>query len=174
MTKSEWGWFRVLYAIMAVLFIIAGIMLLMNPAFYAPFMIYMIGFMAIFYGAMLVIAYFMATNFKSVFTLITGILMIIAGIMTVSNVFSSSIALGAVIGIGLMVVGIFKIYQAFFVKKLGVSSWWTVLILAACNIILSIIMLCNLGDAGTLITILIGTNLLVNGVSDLMLSIVGF
>ena len=73
-----------------------------------------------------------------------------------------------------MVIGAFKIYQAFFLKDLGVRSWWTILILAACNLIIGLIMIFNLNDSGTLITLLIGSNLLVNGVSDLMLSFTSF
>lgn len=173
MTKSSWGWYRILFIILAVLYIFAGIMLIANPAMFAGSMIFMIGWLAIFYGIILVASYFMATNFKTSFTLITGIILIIVGILIVCNLFEASIALGVVAAIGFLCVGAFKIYQAFFMKDMGVSTWWTILILAACNIIIGLIMMFNLQDSGTLITILIGTNLLVNGVSDLMLGFVG-
>ncbi len=174
MSKSEWGWFRVLFIILSIAYIFAGIMLMMYPQMFAGTMIYMIGFMAIFYGIMLIGSYLMATNFKSSFTLITGIILVIVGILISTNIFEASIALGVVAAIGFMVVGAFKVYQAFFLKDLGVSSWWTVLILAACNLIIGLIMIFNLNDSGTLITLLIGSNLLVNGVSDLMLSFTSF
>lgn len=174
MNSKSFGWYRILYIVLAVLYIFAGIMLVANPQLFAGSMIYMIGLLAIVYGIILVASYFMAVNFKSSFTLITGIILIVVGILIACNIFEASIALGVVAAIGFLALGVFKIYQAFFVKKLGVSTWWTVLLLAACNLIIGIIMICNLNDSGTLITILIGTNLLVNGVSDLMLGFVGF
>ncbi len=174
MSKTEWGWFRVLYVILAVLYIFAGIMLIANPQMFAGSMIAMIGWLAIIYGIVLVGSYFMATNFKSGYTLVTGIILILVGILIVCNLFEASIALGIVAAIGFLVVGVFKIYQAIFVKNMGISTWWTVLILAVCNIAIGLIMMFNLNDSGTLITILIGTNLLVNGVSDIMLALTGF
>lgn len=174
MSKASWGWYRVLFVILAVLYIFAGFMLIAYPQMFAGSMIYMIGWLGIFYGIILLASYFMATNFKSVITLVFGVVLIVLGILTISNVFEASIAMGVVVAIYFIAVGVFKIYQAVFVKNLGVSSWWTVLILAACNIIIGLIMIFNLRDSGTLITVLIGTNLIVNGVSDLMLGIVGF
>ncbi len=174
MSKTDWGWFRVLYVILAILYIFAGIMLITYPQMFAGSMIAMIGWLAIIYGIMLVASYFMATNFKSGFTLVTGIILILVGILIVCNLFEASVALGIVAAIGFLAVGVFKIYQAVFVKEMGISTWWTVLILAICNIAIGLIMMFNLNDSGTLITILIGTNLLVNGFSDMMLAFVGF
>lgn len=174
MTKSSWGWYRILFVILAVLYICSGCALIMNPAFFAPSMIMMIGWLAIIYGAILLTSYFMEANFKSSFTLITAIILIIIGILIVCNLFEASVALGVVAAIGFLVVGAFKLYQAFFLKDMGVTTWWSVLLLAACNIIIGLIMMFNLKDSGTLITVLIGTNLLVNGVSDLMLGFIGF
>lgn len=173
-TKSSWGWYRVLFIALSIAYIFVGASLLINPAMYAGIMIYTIGFMAIFYGVWLIGSYFFADSFRSVFTLITGILLLVVGFLISGNVFRASIALGVVAAIGFLAVGIFKIYQAFGMRSLGVSSWWTILFLAACNIIVGLIMMFNLNDSGALITLLIGTNMLVNGVSDLMLGITGF
>ncbi|UNT97241.1 HdeD family acid-resistance protein [Allobaculum mucilyticum] len=174
MSKSDFGWYRILFIILAILYIISGFMLIAYPSLFAGSMIYMIGFLCILYGCILVASYFMAVNFKSGFTLVTGGLLILAGVLISTNIFSASIALGVVTAIGFMLVGTFKIYQSIFVKNLGISSWWTVLVLGICNLIIGLILIFNLNDSGALITVLIGTNLIVNGVSDLMLGFTAF
>lgn len=174
MDSKSSGWYRILFIILAVLYIFAGITLIMNPTLFAGSMIYMIGLLAIFYGVILVVSYFLATNFKNIFTLIVGIVLVILGILISTHLFEASVALGVVAAIAFIAIGAFKMYQAFVVKELGVSSWWTILILALCNLVVGLIMIFNLNDSGTLITVLIGTNLLVNGFSDLMLGFSAF
>lgn len=174
MNKSSFGWYRVLYIILSILYMFAGMMLITYPGMFAGSMIYMIGFLAILYGCILIASYFMAVNFKLPYTLIAGGVLILLGILICCNLFEASIALGVIAAIGFMVVGAFKIYQAVFVKNIGISSWWSILLLGICNLIIGLILIFNLNDSGTLITVLIGTNLLVNGVSDLMLGIMAF
>lgn len=174
MNSKSFGWYRVLYIILAVLYIFAGIMLIANPSAFAPMMIYLVGWMAVFYGIIMIASYFMATHFKTIWTLLLGFVLIVLGFLMMSNLFATSVALGVMAGIGFMLAGGYKIYQSFMVKELGVSSWWAILLLGICNLIIGFILICNLGSAATLLTILIGTNLLVNGVSDLMLGFVAF
>ncbi len=174
MSQSSSGWYRILFIVLAVLYIFAGIMLVCNPAVFAPSMINLIGLFGIVYGIILIASYFMEANFKSIYTLISGIIVLLLGLLVVFNPFRSSIVMGAMCAVAFLAIGCFKIYQAFFVKDLGVSTWWSVLLLAACNIIVGLIMMFHLQNSAGLITILIGVNLLVNGVSDLMLGIMGF
>lgn len=174
MSKSSWGWYRVLYIVLAVLYIIAGATLTMNPRILAPAMFNMFGWLAVIYGVVLLVSYFMEANFKSTWTLISAVVLIILGFVVIFNPFRSMVIMGVLMAVGFIGVGIYKIYQAFFVKDLGVSSWWWVLILAACNIIIGLIMMFNLDNSGALITLWIGINLLVNGASDLALGIMGF
>lgn len=174
MNSKSFGWYRILFILLAVLYIFCGISLLTMPNVYGGSMIYVIGFMIVFYGAMMVGGYFMSTTFKSIWTLLFGIVLIILGILCMTNIWEAGIAMGVCVGIGFVVAGAFKVYQSFAVKDLGISNWWLILLLGVCNLIIGIIMLCNLGSSIELITMLIGCNLLVNGVSDLMLSFMAF
>lgn len=174
MSSKSSGWFRILYIILSVLYIFCGISLLTMPSMYGASMIYVIGLLIVFYGAMMVGAYFMATNFKTIWTLLFGIVLIVLGIMCMCNIWEASLALAIVIGIGFIIAGGYKIYQSFVVKDLGVSNWWLILILGICNLVVGAILLFNLQSSMELITILVGCNLLVNGVSDLMLAFMAF
>lgn len=174
MSKSSWGWYRILYIVLAVLYIFAGATLALHPRILAEAMFNMMGWLGVIYGVVLLVSYFMESNFKSVWTLISAIVLIVLGFIIIFNPFQSMIIMGALFAVGFIGVGVFKIYQAFFVKDLGVSSWWWVLLLAACNIIVGLIMMFNLGQSGALITMWVGINLLVNGASDLALGIMGF
>ncbi len=174
MTSKSFGWYRILFIVLAVLFIFSGIMLTVYPELFAGSMIYMIGILAVVYGGILVASYFMASNFKSPITLIAGGVLILIGLLISFNLFEASIALGVIAAIGFLVVGAFKIYQSMFVKNLGISSWWMVLILGVCNVVIGLILIFNLNQSAALLTILIGVNLIVNGVSDLMLGFMAF
>lgn len=173
-TKTSFGWYRILYIILAIVYIFAGTMIIANPQIYAGPLIYCIGVLAIVYGGIMIASYFLAVNFKSVFTLIAGGVLVLIGILICCNLFEASIALGVIAAIGFMVVGAFKIYQSIFVKNLGISDWWMILILGICNLVIGCILIFNLNDSGALIAVLIGTNLIVNGVSDLMLGFLAF
>lgn len=174
MSKSSFGWYRILYIVLAILYIFTGAMLVIYPNLFAGSMITMIGCLCIVYGAILIGSYFMATVFKSGFTLVTGGLLLLLGILIVCNLFEASIALGVVTAIGFICVGVFKMYQSFFIKNLGISSWWSILVLGICNLIVGLILIFHLNDSAALLTVLIGTNLIVNGLSDLMLGFIGF
>lgn len=174
MSSKSFGWYRVLLIVLSILYIFGGILIMMNPSWYAGPLVYMIGVMMLLYGCMMVAAYFMANSFKSIFTLLLGIALIILGILCCTNLWEASIAMGVLCGIGFTLAGAFKVYQSFMIKDFGVPGWWLVLVLGICNLIVGIIMLCNLGASGELISILIGCSLLTNGVSDLMLAFTTF
>lgn len=57
MSKSDFGWYRILFIILAILYIISGFMLIAYPSLFAGSMIYMIGFLCILYGCILVASY---------------------------------------------------------------------------------------------------------------------
>jgi uncharacterized membrane protein HdeD (DUF308 family) len=171
MKSSSLGWYKVLYIVLAVLYLFAGIALVANPAYFAPTMIYMIGWIAVFYGILITIGYFMHTQFKSVWTLVFGIALVILGIVIMSNLFSASVALGAFAGVCFIMAGVYRVYQSFLTKDLGIKSWWIILLLGIANLILGIILIMNLNAAAVYLTLMIGVNLICSAVSDFALGL---
>lgn len=174
MSKSTSGWARVLYILLAILYIIAGIYFFTNPVLGEYVLGNFIAAMMLVYGIMMVIAYFTATSFKSIWTLILGILMIVLGIVIFSNVFNSMNVLGVIIGIGFVCAGAFRIYQSFQFKDFGLSTWWLMLILGILTLIVGGILIFNPSTSGGYFAILVGSSFLVNGISDLITGLFAF
>lgn len=170
MSKSSLGWVKVLYVLLAILYIITGLYALFNPVAFELTLGLFIGCMMIAYGVMMVIAYFMAAHFKSVWTLILGILLVVLGFVVASNLFESMNVIGIIAGIAFICSGAFKIYQSFQVKDLGIKSWWLVLILGICTLIVGGIMAFDPAASGAYFAIWVGCSFLVDGIDDLILA----
>lgn len=170
MTKQSTGWFKVLYIIMAILFVIAGFTFMMYPALESLYLGMFIGCMAIAYGVVMVIAYFMATQFKSIWALIMGIVLIVLGFIMTSHPAKTSQIFGVVLGIGLLISGAYKTYHSFELKNFGWSYWWLSLISGICSLIIGCVICFNIGDAGAYLAIWIGADFVVTGINDLVLA----
>lgn len=171
MTKSSSGWFKLLFILMSVVYIIAGFSFIMNPGISSLMLTSFIGWLAIVYGIMMIVSYFMSAHFKSVFALIMGIVVLVVGIVIVSNLFNAANVMGVVVGIAFLVAGCYKTYQSFQLKSFGFSSWWAVLISGICGLIIGCLMVFNPSVSGQLLAIYVGTNFLITGASDLVLAI---
>lgn len=174
MSKSSFGWARVLFILVAILYIICGIMMLNNPVEGIAAVGVFVGSLLLAYGAMLVISYFMSTFFKSVWALILGILMIALGFVVCSNLISSVNVMGVLFGVGFLCAGIFRAWQSFRLKDLGLSTWWLVLILGILDAVVGGIMAFHVGMSGYYLSIYIGATFLVNGISDLFTALLAY
>ncbi|MEY8381156.1 HdeD family acid-resistance protein [Ileibacterium valens] len=167
MSKSSFGWAKVLYILLAILYIITGIYFFTSPVLAEYVLGNFIGAMMLVYGVIMIIAYFMSSTFKSIWTLILGILMVVLGIVIFANVFDTMNVLGVIMGIGFICAGAFRIYQGFQVKDMGLSQWWMLLILGILTLIVGCILTFNPSVSGGYFTIWVGSSFLVNGISDL-------
>ncbi len=174
MSKSSLGWARVLYVLLAVLYIITGIYFFTSPVLAEYVLGNFIGAMMLVYGIMMIIAYFTATSFKSIWTLVLGILMVVLGIVIFSNVFDTMNVLGVIVGVGFIAVGAFRTYMSFQLKDAGLSTWWLILVLGILTLIVGCILVFNPSASGGYFTILVGSSFLVNGISDLCTALFAF
>lgn len=174
MSKSSFGWARLLFVLVAILYIICGIMMLNNPVEGMAAMGIFTGSLLIAYGAMLVISYFMSTYFKSVWALILGILMIALGFVVCTNLVTSVNVMGVLFGIGFLCAGVFRAYQSFQLKDMGLSTWWLVLILGILDAVVGCIMAFHVGMSGYYLSVYVGATFLVNGISDLITALLAY
>lgn len=174
MSKSSFGWARVLFILVAILYIICGIMMLNNPVEGIAAVGIFVGSLLLAYGAMLVISYFMSTYFKSIWALILGILMIALGFVVCGHLISSVNVMGVLFGIGFLCAGVFRAYQSFQLKDLGMSTWWLVLIMGILDAIVGAIMAFHVGMSGYYLAIYVGATFLVNGISDLITALIAY
>ena len=114
---ENWGW-RLAEGILDALI---GIMLLANPGITAAVIPFLIGFWAIFYGILLLADSFGSkkSGYKNWwFELIAGILTVIFGYIIAFNPVISLLTITTLIGISLLIVGIFNVVLSFDIKKI--------------------------------------------------------
>lgn len=174
MTNKSFGWARILFILVAILYIICGIMMLSNPVEGMVSLGLFVGSLLIAYGIMLAISYFMSTYFKTIWTLILGVLMIVLGFIVCGNLIDSVNVMGVLVGIGFLCAGVFRVYQSFQLKDLGVSAWWAMLILGILDAAVGLIMAFHVGMSGYYLGIYVGATFLCNGISDLVAAIFAY
>ncbi|MCF0245234.1 MAG: DUF308 domain-containing protein [Ileibacterium sp.] len=173
MNKSL-GWVKILYILMAVLYIIAGITFFVNPITSEVVLGTFIGAMMVVYGIMMVVAYFTASNFKSVWALLLGIALIVLGLVVWTNLFDSMNVIGVFVGIAFLFSGAYKTYASFQFKDLGLPGWVWILITGIATLIVGGIMVFNPSVSGGYFTILVGASFLTDGIADLILGLTAF
>ncbi|MBW1836587.1 MAG: DUF308 domain-containing protein [Deltaproteobacteria bacterium] len=117
---DNWGW-RLAEGILDALF---GIMLLANPGITAAVIPFLIGFWAFFYGILLFVDSFGSkkAGYKNWWLeLIAGILTVIFGYIIAFNPVISVLTITVLIGISLLIVGIYNVVLSFDIKKLNRS-----------------------------------------------------
>ena len=117
-SKSLKGWPRTGYALLGVLYVIAGAILFSNllasAAIIAVFISVLLGVMWIIEGIMAFSA--AKSTGHTVLTVVFGIISLLAGIVLIVTPLVSAVTLWILVGISLIVMGVFQAVRAFSVK----------------------------------------------------------
>ncbi len=151
-------------------FVVAGILLIIFPHKIANIAGYVVGALAVGFGATKVINYFSKTTEKrvTVFGLTIGILSAIAGIYIITKPYVVSDFIVSVFGVIILVDGILKMKNAIELKKSGMSKFVPIFITSLIGILLGIVFILNPGlTLGTMLRI-IGGVLIFVGISNLI------
>ena len=155
--------------LVSLLYVIMGIIMLLNPGFILDAVNYIVGIFILLYGV-IYIARFLARNALntlSKFSLLAGLLCITFGVYILLNptLLSSIIPFAA--GMLLLVDGLGKLKDALAFKKVNYRRWWIGLVVAILFVGFGIYMIVNAFNVSKLIIRIIGAILIVDAVSDL-------
>lgn len=160
--------------LMSIVYIALGLIIILFPGTTARTICYVAGGAVIALGAVTMLTY-MAREihiryYQNDFAL--GLLEILSGIFIIwkSDLIISLIPF--LFGFFVMISGFIKLQQALDIKKMGISTWASVLFVAVINIIFGLILLINPFKAATVLFMLIGAGLLFSGISDLIINVV--
>ena len=153
----------------SVLYLVLGIFMLFFPVAVSDFICYLVAFMFLFFVVSGIVMFF-KTDIKTPYTSSTLILAIVLGsfgiyIFVNPKAFASFIPL--VIGIFLIADSISKLSAAFDLKKYEYSNWWHMLIVAFIVLVSGLILAFNPFEIVTASIMLIGSILIVDGISNL-------
>ena len=159
-----------MYNLLTVCLILVGLILLLAPGIALNTVCIVFGIYLIVYGVVKVIGYFAKDVYQLAFQfdLALGIVAAIVGIVFVCRTSSIVQLLSTCIGIVMLVDATLKIQTALDSKRFGISSWWIMAVIVAA---LGILLILMPGETTRMMIRLIGLNLCLDGVLNLIIVI---
>lgn len=165
--------FKNMYSILTICLILVGAVLLIAPGIALDVACIIFGIYMIIYGAVKIMGYFAKDAYQLAFQfdLALGIVIAIVGIVFVCRTARVVQLLSTCIGIVMLVDATFKIQTSIDSKRFGISRWWLMLILAVIVAAIGILLILMPGETTRLMVRLIGLNLCMDGILNLVIVI---
>jgi len=160
--KSSYSWISLGYVILGGIFLIF-------PELSLTTLCYAFGILTIVYGIVHLITYFVKDRLVSVFRydMVIGILAVGLGILILICPQLVINILPILIGVFILLSSIMKIQNAVDLKRVEHPRWWLFLIFALISIALGVVLIWNPFEAASLLMMIIGASLCVDGFTSL-------
>lgn len=160
---------KIAYSIISVGLILMGLCFTFFPEISALTMCYCIGAVSIVFGIIKLMGYFSNDVYRLAFQfdLSLGIFMIVLGAVEVIRPRALIGLLPFMLGILVLVDGLFKIQTALDSKKFGLKKWWISLAFGIIAGIVGIFLILDPFEGNKILTVLLGLTLVIDGVQNL-------
>lgn len=160
-----------MYSVLTACLIIVGLVLLAIPGIALNAVCIIFGIYLIIYGVVKVIGYFAKDVYQLAFQfdLALGIVAAIVGIVFICKTSSIVQILSTCIGIVMLIDATLKIQTSLDSKRFGISSWWLMLVMAIMVAAVGIMLILMPGETTKVMIRLIGLNLCLDGVLNLII-----
>ncbi len=153
----------------AVAYAILGLVLIIRPGLTASVLCAGLGICALIFGLVRIISYFLRRDSATGADLAVGIALAAVGILCLAAPRTVMSILPLLLGVVLIIDGAGKLSRSLELRKLGYSHWYLTLLLAACLLLVGIVMVLNpFGMVETAVTFF-GICLLIDGLLDIIL-----
>ena len=151
-----------------VLYILLGIVALVIPEAMQMTLGYLIGIVLIVAGLVSIICYLLRDARENYYhnEFVFGLVGMVVGAAVLYKVEVIISLIPFILGILVLFSGCSKLQDAIDLKRLGYSSWAGMLVVAAINIILGIVLICNPFQAAIVLFRVLGVGLILSGASD--------
>lgn len=158
------------YITISAIYCILGLVLIIHPSFSAQVVAVLCGAALIVFGIVKIAGYFSKDLFRLAyqFDLATGILLILLGVIVMIKPDNFLNLLCVVLGITVLIEGLFKIQVAMDSKSFGIKRWWLIMALAVLSGIHGVLLIFRPDEGMNFLLILLGLSLLCNGVLNLI------
>lgn len=158
------------YITVSLIYCILGLILIIHPSFSARLVGTVCGACLIVFGAVKILGYCSKDLFRLAFQfdLATGIMLIALGLIIVIKPDNVMNLLCVVLGISVLMEGLFKIQVAMDSKRFGISRWWLIMAAAILSGVLGALLVFRPDESMTFLLILLGLSLLCNGILNLI------
>ena len=159
------------YSVLALCFIITGLILLWHPQMAVEVMCRICGSLLVLFGIVKILGYFSKDYFQLAFQFdfAMGIISGVIGCVMIFHTKHIVEILAAVIGIFMMADGVLKIQTAMDAKKFGLEKWWLILLISLCAAVIGVLLLVMPMKGTGMILRFVGGNLLVDGILNLVI-----
>lgn len=161
------------YIIMSALFCVLGFVLIAFPGISVSFVGIAAGIMLIAFGVVKLVGYFSKDLYRLAFQfdLAFGALLVVLGIVILTNPESALSFLCMMLGIVIMADGFFKLQSSLDARRFGLRSWWAMLGLGVCAGLMGAALLVWPDKSAQVMMILLGVGLLVEGILNLCMGL---
>lgn len=167
---------KVIYLAISVIMVALGICMVAQPGNSASLICIAIGIALLVVSALMIIRFLSAEEKTLSMQIILAIAVVIAifGIFMLFRPKWILSLLNVMIGIAILIDGIFKVIKALDAKKLSLAKWWVVLLLALVTCGLGLLLILNPFSGAELLMIFIGIILIVEGVQNIWVGLYAF
>ncbi len=159
--------YKWMYILKGIVFIVVAVLIFKNPVLSLLSLVAVIGMMIIFTGGLFVIGGITSRKFtkKWKWILLFGVLDIVLGILLLTSPRLSALLLVVFIGSWAVFTGVLESAFSFQIKKIGIKSWWQVLIVGILSIVMGLMILFRPEVGALSITFFIGFQFALYGTS---------
>lgn len=158
------------YIVMALVFVVLGIMMLITPEVLLPILAGVFGVVFISFGVVKIIGYFSKDLFRLAFQydLALGILLIVLGIITILKSDQVMVFISVMLGIYVLADGLLKIQIALDSRIFGIRQWWLILLAAILTGVMGGLLVFRPYEGAAFLTLLLGFCFLAEGILNLI------
>lgn len=157
------------YIIISVMLCVLGILLIVIPDFSAKMLGIMMGILMIVFGSVKLVGYFSRDLYRLAFQydLAFGLLLIVLGVLLLIYPANLMNFFCIVLGISILMDGLFKIQIAMDSRQFGIRKWWLILLWAVVAGIMGLLLVIRPTESVRALMILSGITLLAEGFLNL-------
>lgn len=158
------------YIVMSIILCILGLVLMINPAFSQTMLVVICAILLIAFGMIKLFGYFSNDLYRLAFQydLPFGILLLVLGIIILVRPEGFINFICIALGLSIFTDSMFKMHIANEAHKFGIREWYLILIFAIFACICGIVLMIKPSESAMVLTILLGANLLVEGILSLI------
>ena len=158
-----------IYLLLDLLWLLAGLALLIRPGFSSMFICRCLGVLCLVYGVIKLFGYFSKDPYRLAFQfdLALGIFFLVLGAALLFFSHALLSLLPVLVGVFTVVSGVFKLQTAFDARRFGMGKWWGMLLLSLAVLAIGAILLVRPFQSAMLAVRFMGLAILLSGIQDL-------
>lgn len=160
------------YIITSCVMILLGVLLTIFPETSLLTVCYILGAFLTFFGVVKLVGYFSKDLFRLAFQFdfALGIFALVAGILILIHPAGVAAMTPVIIGVFILMDGVFKLQTAFDARRFGLSRWWGILLLALLTGFCGLFLIIDPFTGAEALMILLGVTLAVDGIQNLIVA----